>query len=185
MSDKTSEPEEQYHERPVGRDDVMAVASLLGQVSGSLKEIDKRNVGGAPPAARLDPKQALSNFVSDNSPVSPADAYNSTTLPNIQQVQEQPAPAVPVPVTTTSHQVAVPQTDDTIKLEKRILALEKIVETYKVPLKFKRGISYNITTSKISGEFKDPGIILDIITTELAKATKTITIKLNDKTKDR
>jgi len=185
MSDKTSDSKEQYHERPVGRDDVMAVASLLGQVSGSLKEIDKRNVGGAPPAARLDPKQALSNFVSDNTTGTPINTRNNVTSPVVQQVQNQPVSTVPAPVMTPTHPVTVTQTDDIIKLEKRILALEKIVETYKVPIKFKRGISYNITTSKISGEFKDPGIILDIITTELAKATKTITIKLNDKTKDR
>ena len=51
--------------------------------------------------------------------------------------------------------------------------------------RFKRGVSYTINTAKISGEFKDVGTILDIVSAELAKQTKTITIKLNDNTKNK
>ena len=69
-------------------------------------------------------------------------------------------------------------------IEKRITQLEKVIESYKKITKFKRGISYTINTAKISGEFKDPIDIIDIVTTELAKQTKSITLKLNDNTKN-
>jgi hypothetical protein len=68
-------------------------------------------------------------------------------------------------------------------LERRVDELESIIESYKKIVKFKRGISYSINTVKIKGEFKDPTTILDLISTELAKQTKIITLKLNDSTK--
>jgi hypothetical protein len=37
----------------------------------------------------------------------------------------------------------------------------------------------------MTGTFKDVEMILDIVTTELAKQTKSITIKLNDNTKNK
>lgn len=165
---------------PVGKDDVMAVASLLGQVAGSLGEIDKNNLGGNSnfTAKKIDPKQALMNYAGSNlitkqsvSLPQPPSPESVATIPVIP-------PPVPVPM---SH--AVPA--DTRELENRIAALEKIVSTYKNIVKFKRGVSYNVTTSKISGTFKDVSTILDIITTELAKQTKSIIIKLNDNTKNK
>ena len=166
------------HEAPVEmqRDDVLAVASLLGQVTGSLREIDKQNVGGQGnqfiKAAKMDPKDALRSIVSKNTSDPVADAAQPPVVP---QVPVQQA----VQVTAPPPQQSIPS-----DLERRVTALEKIVETFKSPVKFKRGISYSITTSKMSAEFKDPSLILDIIATELAKNTKSITLKLNDKSKN-
>ena len=162
---------------PMQRDDVLAVASLLGQVTGSLREIDKQNVGGQGnqyiKAAKLDPKQALRSIVSTN-PSPPA------TPPPVDA--QQPIPQVPlIPTPAVQHAPQQPISGD---LERRVTALEKIVETFKSPVRFKRGISYSVSTNKMSAEFKDPSLILDIIATELAKNTKSITLKLNDKSKN-
>lgn len=48
------------HETPVpmDREDVLAVAGLLGTVNGALGEIDKRNLGGVQ-AKQMDPKIAF------------------------------------------------------------------------------------------------------------------------------
>lgn len=171
------------HEAPVEmqRDDVLAVASLLGQVTGSLREIDKQNVGGQGnqfiKAAKIDAKEALKNIVGANTSKPVAAPQPTAPPPQMttpQQVPQMSVPLVPQP----------PQQSEPSDLERRVTALEKIVETFKSPMKFKRGISYSVSTSKISAEFKDPSLILDIIATELAKNTKTITLKLNDKSKN-
>lgn len=170
------------HESPaeMQRDDVLAVASLLGQVTGSLREIDKQNVGGQGnqfiKAAKLDPKDALRNIVTKNTttPVAPVQSPPPVdTQIHDQQVNLIPSPQIPQQTTPVSND-----------LERRVTSLEKIVETFKSPVKFKRGISYCVSTNKMTAEFKDPGLILDIIATELAKNTKTITLKLNDKSKN-
>ena len=174
MSDQPQQP---YQEQPLGKDDVMAVASLLGQVSGSLKEIDKRNVGGNNhniQASKMDPKRALETFVGTG---------------GMQEVTNSPPPVLhnPPPVVPVPQHIPQPlpqQPEDNSNFEKRLLALERIVETFKAPVKFKRGISYTVSTSKMTAEFKDPSVIIDIISSELAKATKSITIKLNDKSKN-
>ena len=62
------------------------------------------------------------------------------------------------------------ETFDTFNIEPRIQALQKLNKYF---------------SFKIAGEFKDPTTILDLISTEMSKQTKTITLKLNDKTKDR
>ena len=93
-------------------------------------------------------------------PATPPPQVNNT-LPPVQQPVIQPVESV--------------STD----LEKRVNDLEKIVSTYKKIEKFKRGVAYTISTSKIKGTFKDPGDILDIISSELAKQTKSITLKLD------
>lgn len=171
------------HSNPIGKDDVLAVASLMGQVAGSLGEIDKHNLGGNSniTAKKIDPKQALMNFVG-----------TVPTTKEVQQSVQQPVQQQVQPLTTLTTspqpvQVQAPQvmSTDITELENRVAALEKIVSAYKNIVKFKRGVSYNITTSKISGTFKDVGTILDIVTTELAKQTKSIIIKLNDNTKDK
>jgi len=173
------------NESPMGRDDVLAVASLFGQVAGSLSEIDKNNVGSESvniKAKKIDPKTALKNYT--NSAVgqtTPLPAHQPISIPTEPQQHVQQAQPVqqPLPVITQQH------VDTENNLERRVIELEKIVETYRSIVKFKRGISYNITTSKISGTFKDMSTILDIITAELAKQTKSITIKLNDNTKNK
>ena len=186
MSDSKEQPnpyDYRDHENsaPMGRDDVLAVAGLFGQVAGSLSEIDKNNVGGESlniKARKLDPKTALKKYTN---------AATSQQLPGSspQPVAVPMAPPGAQQHMQPVHQVVpqqhiVTETD----LERRVVELEKIVETYRSIVKFKRGISYNITTSKISGTFKDMSTILDIVTTELAKQTKSITLKLNDNTKN-
>ena len=97
---------------------------------------------------------------------------------NVIPEQHPHAPVEPPPVPyITQPPVSSPD------LERRVRELEGIIESYKKITKFKRGISYSISTAKIKGEFKDPETILDLISTELAKQTKTITLKLNDSTK--
>ena len=87
-------------------------------------------------------------------------------------------PVIPPPVPSP----VIQNNDYTAELEKRVRALESVVESYKKVEKFKRGIGYSISTAKIKGEFKDPSTILDIISTEISKNTKTITLKLLDAT---
>lgn len=168
---------------PVNKSDVLAVAGLLGQVSGALNEIDQRNVGGENPhimAKKLDPKQALKayagNGFDNKSSVQPQ--VQQPVVTNVQQpVVTHATPPAMQAVSTNVYELNA--------LERRVVELEKIVESYKNVVKFKRGVSYTINTAKISGEFKDVGTILDIVSAELAKQTKTITIKLNDNTKNK
>lgn len=168
--------------KPMDRDDMMAVAGLLGTVSGALNEIDKKNVGGANQfvqARKLDPKQALQNIITSNQAYTPQQA-----LPP-QPVHQSPPPPVASPPSETTQQIQsqVPQQNvDVSELEKRVRELEVIVSSYKKIEKFKRGVGYKIVTSKISGEFKEPSTIMDVISTEIAKNTKTITLKLIDAT---
>lgn len=162
---------------PMGRDDIYAVAGLLGHVSGQLKDIDTKNVGGESPfikANKLDPKQALQRMVDQGKP--PGEMTNNTPL-QPQQVVQQPQP---LPVT-------VPHVDQTYMddINKRLDKLERSLEmSSKINFKFKRGISYSVISSKIKGEFKDPTDIVEIVMSEMAKQSKTITLKLNDTTKN-
>lgn len=165
----------------MGRDDIYAVAGLLGQVSSSLNAIDQQNVGGVNQfiqAKKLDPKQVLKGMVAPTT---------GQPLPPQQpvQVEQIPAPMSSEPIqqpTQQPIQQPIIQTDNS--LEKRVIQLEKVIESYKKIVKFKRGISYTINTAKITGEFKNPIDIIDIITSELSKQTKSITLKLNDNTKN-
>lgn len=162
------------------RDDVLAVAGLLGTVNGALGEIDKRNVGGSNQfvqARKMDPKQALRNIASANGVTAGAPGVPPPPQASVAHTQ----PHNPHPLLDTQHEPQ-PNNQYTESLEKRVLALESVVESYKKVEKFRRGISYNINTTKIKGEFKDPATILDLISTEIAKNTKTITLKLVDAT---
>ena len=180
MSDK-NEPnpyDNRNHDDPgiQNRDDVLAVAGLLGQVTGSLGEIDKQQVGSDSQfirAKKIDPKQALNNIVGGKAitPIQP--------VSNVNMSAPIPTPS-PVPVPAPAHQVA-----NNPDLEKRVSELERVVESYKKILKFKRGVSYSVSTTNIKGEFKSPEDILDLISSELAKQTKTITLKLNDTNKSK
>ena len=159
---------------PMDRDDVLAVAGLLGTVNGALGEIDKSNLGGVR-AKQMDPKLALQKIAEANGAI--------INQPSQHQPYQAPPKPTPIPVAgfgQTSPGRASPVQDNgyTTELEKRVRALEAVVESYKKVEKFKRGISYTINTVKIKGEFKDPSTILDIISTEIAKNTKTITLKL-------
>lgn len=169
--------------KPMDRDDVLAVAGLLGQVTGALGDIDNKNVGGQNQfvqAKKIDPKQALTNIarahgiVENGAPV-PTGHPPPVNTPQVPAGVSQTPVAPPIPPVSTQ----VPS--DTI--EKRLRDLEVIVESYKKILKFKRGISYSISTTTMKGEFKDPVTLLDLISTEMAKNTKTITLKLVDASK--
>ncbi len=182
-----SEPKEQpnpYNNRnhegdgQLGRDDILAVAGLLGNVSSSLDKIDQQNVGGVNQfikAKKIDPKQVLKNMVGETTHTPPV---QHSVAP--QQPAQQPMVSAPLKPTQQHNTIQ----SDNQSLEKRVIQLEKVIENYKKITKFKRGVSYTINTAKISGEFKDPIDIIDIITTELAKQTKSITLKLNDNTKN-
>ena len=156
------------------KNEVMAVAGLLGSVSGELGRIDQQNVGGDSQfikAKKINPRETLNNIVGVQN------QHPSTKPANTQHIQ-MPAPTSPRPPVAGTIQ------EDT-SLTKRVTELERIVESYKKVIKFKRGISYNINTTNIKGEFRSPGDILDVVSSEMAKGTKTITLKLNDTTKNR
>ena len=179
-NDPSSPYNSRNHEQDVsmGRDDALAIASLLGNVTGQLKEIDKQNVGGSnqfTKAAKMDPKQTLKNILTNNTDP------NSVSQPVPPPVQQPATPPPQVNNTLPPVQQPVIQPVESVStdLEKRVNDLEKIVSTYKKIEKFKRGVAYTISTSKIKGTFKDPGDILDIISSELAKQTKSITLKLD------
>lgn len=160
----------------IAGDAKVGIASLLGHLAGSLSEIDKQNVGGSSSlkAKKIDPKQAYQQLVGE--PVAPP------VSPSVMQQQPVGHPP-PVNTVTTSPMSPVQPTVVDESMTRRVERLEKIVETYKMPLKFKRGISYTINTSKIKGTFTDPIQIIELLTSELSKQTKSITLKLNDNTK--
>jgi hypothetical protein len=165
-----------HENMPVIKDksDAMAVAGLLGNVSRELTHIDKQNVGGDSQfikARKMDPREALESIVGTSS-------RTKTQQPDI------PSQSIPQPPRGHNPQV-VPPNSTSKEIESRVAELEKIVTSYKKILKFKRGISYTINTVNIKGELKNPADILDIISSEIAKGTKTITLKLNDTTKDK
>lgn len=179
------------HEQPqtYQKNDVLAVAGLLGQVSGALNEIDKRNVGSDGlniKANKFDPKSVLKTMVNPAPPPVAQPVDQMPTQPSGQiptQPDLQPVPVNSVPQATHALQPPV-QNADLIQLQKRIESLERTVERYKSVVKFKRGISYTVNTSKITGDFKDFETIMELVAAELSKQTKTITLKLNDKTKN-
>lgn len=155
------------------KNEVLSIAGLIGTASGELGRIDQANVGGDShfiKAKKIDARQALNNIV--GVPAVPP-VVDTNGLP-----RQQHAPR-PTPVSASTS-----PPEDT-NLSRRVVELERIVESYKKIVKFKRGISYNINTSSIKGEFKSPSDILDVISSEMAKGTKTITLKLNDTSKNR
>ena len=147
------------HENPSGVESTasVGVASLLGHVAGTLNEIDKKNVGGNNQfvkAKKIDPTTAYQNIM--GKPV------QQQPVPQ-QHVPQQPVPQQHVP------QQTIPQQPVATDLERRICALEKAVAALNIPLKFKRGISYNVNTSKIKGTFSDPVQLLELIGNEISK----------------
>ena len=191
MSDNNPyESRDHENSAPVDRSDVMAVASLLGQVTGSLKEIDNRNVGGQnqyTQAVKMDPKKVLKDFAGAGYSTDPAQ-----NMPITNTAASVPSSVSPPPVVQPTAPVTINQAPDVIEttelkeLKSRVADLEKIIESYKRVERFKRGVCYIVSTSNIKGTYKQPQDILDIVSSELAKQTKTITLKLNVTTnKDR
>ena len=183
MSEERNPYDNRNHEggEPVQRDDIYAVAGLLAGVNGQLKDIDRRNVGGSNPhiqASKMDPKQVLQKMVTQpsNPPPVQAQATQQPVPPPQQPPPQQPPPIQHAPT-------VVAQSTDLTSVLNRLDKLERAVES-KISLKFKRGISYSVNSTKIKGEFKDPQDIVDIILSEMSKQSKTITIKLNDTNKN-
>ena len=176
-----------YNPENLAKSDVHAVAALLGKVSGSLKEIDRQNVGseGNNKALKMDPKQALKNIFTsnDNAPnldvPLPSDVQE-TLIPQIDQPVESKPVQTPSPAPTIQRQVKNVIVAD--EIDERLAKLEQRV--FKKQFKFKRGITYTINTVNIKGSFKDPDDIVDIVYSELAKQVKTITIKLDGTNKN-
>ena len=157
------------------KSDVLAVAGLLGNVSRELTHIDKQNVGGDSQfikAKKIYPQQTLQQIVG----AGPTTMTQATMTASVPMTQTQQPPQV----THQSPPVVSPS-----DLERRVEKLEKLADSQNKKLKFKRGVSYDVSTTKIKGNFKDPQDIVDIVFSELAKQTRSITIKLNDATKDR
>ena len=149
--------------------DLPAIAALVGTTTGELKKIDERNLGDSSftQALKMNPTQAVKSII--GSP--------GSSIPQSQSTHNPP------PLMSSPPPVSSPPPMDISSLESRVLALEKFMETQKRDLKFKRGITYDIATSTIKGNFRNPSDILDIVLTELAKNTKTITLKLCDANK--
>lgn len=167
---------------PIDKSDVMAVASLLGQVTGSLKDIDSRNVGGQnkyTQAVKMDPKQVLKDFAgagfNNETPSQPL----PVTPPQHEPIVSHQPPVAVQSAPVVNHPQSTIDSTELKELRARVTDLEKIVESYKRVVKFKRGVSYLVSTTNIKGTYKQPQDILDIVSSELAKQTKTITLKLN------
>lgn len=163
------------HEAPQKLDmnDAAAIASLVKVAGDTLYTVDSQNVGGNSQikALQMDGQQIIKELPI-NKPPRPVQAQP----PPVHHPQPASAPGLIPPLPVASQPPPPTVNPD---LENRVRELEKIVESYKKITKFKRGVSYTINTLKIKGEFRDPVTILDIISSELAKGTKTITIKLN------
>lgn len=166
-------------DQPLDRTDVLSMASLLGHVTGSLREIDKNIIerNEYSRALKMDPKETLKKLTGGV-----VEAANMSDTPaNTQQVQQAVRP-----VTNTPPQIPIPVTSDQSdaleKLASRIDRLESKINSKRV--KFKRGISYNINTVNIKGTFREFDDIIDVVSSEVLKQTKTITLKLNDSNKD-
>ena len=164
----------------VNKEDLHSIAALVGNVSGQLKDIDKKIVGDGnsqTQALKINPTQSVKQIMGVGSIPSVSPPPVNNTPPQSVQLPAMPAP-VPAP----------PPSVDMSGLKELIQRIEKIedqISNYKKIFKFKRGISYDINTSTIKGNFKDPQDITDVILTELAKNAKSITLKLNDANKTR
>lgn len=180
MSDNQENDENPYAgrdheaESKLTGDDLHAVAALVGSVTSGLKEIDKKQVGdnAFTRALKINPEEAVRKMV--GRPATPPPVNHQVQQPvRTQPHFEQPPPA--------------PNMDSGIiaDLYKRIEKLERDISNQSKSFKFKRGISYDISTSGIKGNFKDPADIVDIVLSELAKNSKSISIKLNDANKTR
>lgn len=164
---------------PKDRGDVMAVAALLGSVTGQLKDIDSKNIGDSSftKAFKIDAKQKLQEFagvVGSDTPSEPTLAPQQVVQPAAQNVPE----LIPTPETK-------PVTSIPSDLEKRITAIEKVIDNDNNKLKFKRGVTYNINTVNVKGDFREPQDIVNVLLNEMSKGVKTITLKLNDTTKNK
>jgi len=180
MSEERNPYDSRNHESQplMGKDDIYAVAGLLGHVSGSLKDIDTKNVGGDSPyikANKTDPKEVLKQMVTQStvppSPI-PVTSPNPATSPQVTVQQESQ-----ITNNIDGHHVELSN------LIKRLDKIERVLES-KIDFKFKRGVSYTINSTKIKGVFKDPQDIVDVVLSEMSKQTKTITLKLNDTNKN-
>lgn len=179
------------HENTQTPNNLRSIAALVGNVSGQLKDIDKKIVGGQnnqyTQALKMDPTQVVKSIVGAGGPAPavPPPAPILPPAPAAQPVQQISQPRQPPPPPPPPEPIVEAPAPELVDLEKRVEKLERDICNYSKSFKFKRGISYNINTSTIKGNFKNPNDIVDIVLTELAKNAKTITIKLEDANKAR
>lgn len=176
MSDKEGQQNPYMHRdhqnNTLGRDDIRAVAGLIGNVTGTLRDLDKKIVGSESQftkALKIDPKETLKKIIGQ-SPSQITETPTDTPSPiqtETPQIEAQP----------TSQQAMI-STD----LSSRLTRLEQKVFGDR---KFKRGISYDVSTLNVKGNYKSQNDILDIVSSELNKQVKLITIRLNDTNKDK
>lgn len=177
-----SDPVNPYNNRDhetgqdLNKSDIRAVAALLGQVTGSLKEIDNKVVGSSEftRALKIDPKQTLQNYAS-STPESNNTQQKIPPSPTEQVVTIKQEENVPIAKTTVIEHQSIDN------IQARVDKLEDIVLGSK---KFKRGITYNVSSLNVKGNFKNKSDILSMISSELDKNVKVITIRLNDTNKD-
>ena len=176
------------HEAPpsTGPADLHSIAALVGNVSGQLKDIDSKIVGGHNPytqALKIDPMQAVKSIVGPKSAPPPPAPSPPASIP--ESVEPTLPEMIPAPITTSPPPAVTTSGEDIRSLERRVEKLERDVCNYNKSFKFKRGISYSLSTSSIKGNFKNPNDIVDVVLSELAKNAKSITLKLEDANKTR
>lgn len=184
MPDENPYAGRSHEDGGVDTGDVHSIAALVGNVSGQLKDIDKKIVGGQnnqyTQALKMNPTQAVKSIIGSAPHPPVASPPPPEVAPSTQPAVVSPnRPAPPPPPEQPDEIVNVSS------LEKRIEKLERDICNYNKSFKFKRGISYNLNTSSIKGNFKNPDDIIDVVLSELAKNAKTITIKLEDANKVR
>ena len=187
MSDENPYVGRDHEKSSMDGSDLHAVAALVGNVTGTLKDIDSKNVGSGTEftrALKMDPHAAIKSMIGTQSPQptpqsQPTPPPTAPNVPELIPMPEAPAGSKPTkpPESTVSH--------DYQALERRIEKLERDISNYSKSFKFKRGISYDINTVSIKGNFKNPNDIVEIVLSELAKNAKSITIKLNNANKIR
>lgn len=161
-----------HEDSSLGRDDIRAVAGLLGNVTGSLRELDNKIVGSDSQftkALKIDPKETLKKIIGQTPGSPPSNNNTSDNVPSVDS--PHPVGAPPVQATTNS-----------TELSSRLARLEHRVFGDK---KFKRGVTYDVTSLNVKGNYKSQNDILDIVSSELNKQVKVITIRLNDTNKNK
>ncbi|MAF35900.1 hypothetical protein CL622_02160 [archaeon] len=167
--------------------DAAAIASLIKVAGDTLHTVDSQNVGGNSniKALQMDGRQLIGNLPIDSPP-----KPQPTTVPppviSSQSAPPQPSPVPnPVPQTVQPPPVVenrvevVAAMEVASELADRVKNLEELVPALNKCTKFKRGISYNVTTAKVKGEYKDPALILELVASSLASGARSITIKFN------
>jgi hypothetical protein len=161
-----------HQNNSLGKDDIRAVAGLIGNVTGTLRDLDSKIVGSDSQftkALKIDPKETLKKIIGTGS------------LRNTKNTPEVP-PSPQVNTSQPEKQPTPQQASSSTELSSRLTRLEQRVFGDK---KFKRGITYDVSSLNVKGSYKSQNDILDIVSSELNKQVKLITIRLNDTNKNK